>query len=108
MGQAQGRSSRIRAYVASQELRSSTWSTLDSHSGSSRCERTLSSAPTNSQGDAAISTNPVAPQFLATSGTGVETTLRPAARYSGVLVGLIKRVAPFKAKGMKVASQPAR
>jgi hypothetical protein len=37
----------------------------------------------------------------------VETTGRPAARYSGVLVGLMNRVASLRAKGSNATSHPA-
>ena len=40
--------------------------------------------------------------------SAVETTGRPPARYSGVLVGLMKRVASLMAKGISATSQPAR
>ncbi len=43
-----------------------------------------------------------------TSAIGVETTGTPAARNSGVLVGLMNRVASLSANGMKPTSQPAR
>ena len=56
--------------------------------------------------------NPINKTFTArinaTVGVGVDTTGSPAARNSGVLVGLMKRVLSFRAKGMKPASQPAR
>src|SRR5690606_4538507 len=48
------------------------------------------------------------PYGFMTSCIGVETTGTPAARYSGVLVGLIKRVDSFKAKGISATSQPDR
>ena len=38
----------------------------------------------------------------------VETTGLPAAMYSGVLVGLMNRVASFRANGSSATSQPAR
>jgi hypothetical protein len=38
----------------------------------------------------------------------VETTGRPAARYSGVFVGLMNRVASFRANGRIATSQPDR
>ena len=38
---------------------------------------------------------------------GVDTTGRPAARYSGVFVGLMKRVASFSANGISATSQRA-
>ena len=37
----------------------------------------------------------------------VETTGSPAARYSGVFVGLMKRVASLRANGSMAMSQPA-
>jgi len=37
----------------------------------------------------------------------VETTGLPAAKYSGVLVGLMKRVDSFLANGISATSQPA-
>src|SRR4051794_18228956 len=42
-----------------------------------------------------------------TSRMEVETTGLPAARYSGVFVGLMKRVASFLANGIRATSQPA-
>ena len=42
------------------------------------------------------------------SAMGVETTGRPAARYSGVLVGLMNSVASVSTKGMSATSQCAR
>lgn len=43
-----------------------------------------------------------------TSLIGVETTGLPAARYSGVLVGLMKRVESLIANGINATSQPER
>jgi hypothetical protein len=43
-----------------------------------------------------------------TSLMGVLTIGRSAAMYSSVLVGLMKRVASFRAKGSRHTSQPAR
>ena len=39
---------------------------------------------------------------------GVDTTGNPAARYSGVFVGLMNRVASFMAKGSIPTSQPPK
>ena len=39
--------------------------------------------------------------------TGVDTTGLPAARYSGVFVGLMNLVAAFMAKGIMATSHPA-
>ena len=56
----------------------------------------------------AIRTSPLSPYGRTTSRIDVETTGLPAARYSGVLVGLMKRVASLRANGSSATSQPAR
>ena len=55
--------------------------------------------------DANVTTSPYA---RTTSAIGVETTGFRAARYSGVFVGEIERVAAFSANGMIATSSPAR
>src|SRR5947209_3780483 len=60
----------------------------------------------NSSGLSAIATRPSSPYGSTTSVIGVETAGRPAARYSGVFVGLIKRVDSFRANGSSPRSQP--
>ncbi len=51
---------------------------------------------------------PLSPYGRTTSRIEVDTTGLPAARYSGVLVGLMKRVASLRANGSSATSQPAR
>ena len=55
----------------------------------------------------AICTAGKAPYCRTTSTIGVDTTGRPAARYSGVLVGLMNRVASLMANGISATSQLA-
>ena len=54
--------------------------------------KACSAASTNRAGSSATRTKPSRPYGSTTSVIEVETTGRPAARYSGVLVGLMKRV----------------
>ena len=68
--------------------------------------RMPSQAATNSAGVAAMGTTSA--YCCATSRTGVLTIGLPAARYSSVLVGLMKRVDALSAKGIMQTSQPAR
>jgi hypothetical protein len=52
-------------------------------------------------------TSPCWPYGRTTSRIDVDTIGLPAAMYSGVLVGLMKRVASLRAKGSSATSQPA-
>ena len=65
-------------------------------------------AATNPSGPSPISTIPATPNGRTTSRIEVDATGRPAARYSGVLVGLMYAVASLWAKGMMARSQPDR
>ena len=56
----------------------------------------------------ATSMKPLSPNIRTTSRTDVETTRRPAARYSGVFVGLMNRVESLCANGSSATSQPDR
>src|SRR3954463_12755236 len=67
-----------------------------------------SQAARNSSAVLPIFTKPRSPYGRTTSRIGVETTRRPADKYSGGLVGLIKRVESFMAKGRSPTSQPAK
>jgi len=69
---------------------------------------TRSTEATKSFGSFATSTSPALAYGSITSAIPVETTGRPAARYSGVLVGLMKRVDSLRANGSSATSQPAR
>ena len=66
-----------------------------------------SAATTKSSGESAMCTTPLSPYGRTTSRIEVDTTGLPAARYSGVLVGLMKRVASLRANGSSATSQPA-
>ena len=56
---------------------------------------------------AAILTRPDSPYGRTTSRIGVETTGRPAAKYSGVFVGLMNCVDSLIANGIIATSHPA-
>ena len=94
-------------HVAAQDCVARRRSTRASQDAPSRSSSVWIAAAT-ARGRSAIVTRPSCPQSATTSGTGVETTGTPAARNSGVLVGLMNRVASFKAKGMNPACQCAR
>ena len=64
-------------------------------------------ASTKSSGVSAMRASRSSPYGRTTSGIDVDTTGLPAARYSGVFVGLMKRVASLRAKGSIATSQPA-
>ena len=99
----------IRWKVSSHDRAPSAWSTSFSHSPWIRdSARAWSQAATNSTWVEATFTASRSPKWRTTSMIGVETTGRPAARYSGVLVGLMKRVDSLMAKGIKATSQPDR
>ncbi len=98
---------RISSQVRSQEISASRPSTARSHSACG-LPRARANASAKAGGPSAMSTGPASPQSRTTSRTGVDTTGKPAARNSGVLVGLMKRVLSLRAKGMKPASQPDR
>src|SRR5687767_9828071 len=65
-------------------------------------------ASMKSSGPSAISTSSCSPYGRTTSRTEVDTTGRPAARYSGVLVGLMNFVESFFANGSSATSHPER
>ena len=62
-------------------------------------------ACTNDGASSAIRTSPRRRYGRMTSRIDVDTTGLPAARYSGVLVGLMKRVASLRANGRIATSQ---
>src|SRR5947207_1133147 len=62
----------------------------------------------NASALSAICTNPLAPYGCTTSVIDVETTGKRAARYSGVFVGLMYRVAELCANGSMPADQPLK
>ncbi len=89
----------ICAQVRSQKFPSRCASTAFSHRSWFFCMRRSKHTIASSAVDA-ISTRPMIPYGLTTSVIGVETTGQAAARNSGVLVGLMKRVDSFSAKGV--------
>src|SRR5687767_14860706 len=66
-----------------------------------------SHAVTKASGVEATATPSRSPYWRITSAIGVLTTGRPAARYSGVLVGLMNFVAALIANGIRATSHPA-
>ena len=96
--------------VASQLSVASMWSAASRHPV--ELPRAIASASVQAAmkpgRSAAIRTASVSPYWRITSRIAVETTGRPPARYSGVLVGLMKRVASLIAKGISATSQPDR
>src|SRR5687767_11915998 len=64
-------------------------------------------ARTNPATSSAMRARRRSPYGLTTSRIDVETTGLPAARYSGVLVGLMNRVDSLRANGSSATSQPA-
>src|ERR1044071_6743531 len=98
----------ISPQVLSQEVCARYSSTRRSQSAPRpRPSRADSTAATNSSGLSAMLTSPVSPYGRTTSRIEVETTGLPAARYSGVFVGLMNLVASLRAKSSKATSQPA-
>src|SRR5205085_9511770 len=99
-------SASIRSHVLCHELPARKRSTRSSQLASvPRSAR--SHAATKLGASPAISTKPSSPYGRTTSLIGVETTGLPAARYSGVFVGLMKRVASFWANRSRATSHPA-
>src|SRR2546423_361315 len=70
--------------------------------------RSCPTGRTTSSGESAISTSRCSPYGRTTSLIDVDTTGQPAARYSGVLVGLMNRVDSFFANGSMATSHPER
>src|ERR671932_147116 len=98
----------IEFQVRSQEICSRKVSTRSSHPDSLQSSFiAASAAATNSATVSAILTKRSCPYGRTTSRIEVDTTGLPAARYSGVLVGLMKRVDSLRAKGNKATSHPA-
>ena len=62
---------------------------------------------TKRSGVSAMCARPMSPYVRTTSAMGVETTGLPAARYSGVFVGLMYWVAALSANGIIATSHPA-
>src|SRR6185369_9995547 len=98
----------ISLYVLSHDVADKNASTRESQYSESPTRSILFAAAINSSAVDAISTSFISPYGLTTSRIGVEITGFPAARYSGVFVGLIKRVDSFSANGINAMSQPAR
>src|SRR5687768_9384861 len=95
-------------HVLSQEPVERRWLTLISHRSSLLTVSERSKAAANPSASLAIETSPSSPYGRTTSATGDETIRIPAARNSGVLVGLINRVASLIANGIIPACHPAR
>src|SRR5215213_3054253 len=98
----------ICAQVLSHEMFSRNASTFLSHSEPSDLGRSFSAARINSSAVSVISTSFRSPYGRTTSLIEVEMTGLPAARYSGVLVGLMKRVDSLRANSNSAISQPAK
>src|SRR6185295_7769626 len=98
----------ISAQVLSQEMVSRNASTLFNHSEFPVSVSSYSAAAINSSAVSAISTSFNSPYGLTTSRIEVEIVGLPAAKYSGVLVGLMKRVDSLRANNRSAMSQPAR
>src|SRR5919202_2312090 len=97
----------MRCHVRSHDMLCSRASTLSSRSlpSSHMAART---AATKASVVSAMCTNPCCPYGLTTSWIDVDTTDLPTAKYSGILVGLMKRVAALWANGKRATSQPER
>src|SRR6185295_6795984 len=98
----------ISAQVLSQEMFSRNASTLFNHSVFPVSVSSFSAAAIKSSAVSAISTSFNSPYGLTTSRIEVEIVGLPAAKYSGVFVGLMKRVDSFRANNRSAMSQPAR
>src|SRR3954454_20596942 len=99
----------MRRQILSQLAAASRLSTSPGQRSGSWATRSASSiAAANADGLAAIQTAFTWPYCGSTSTMGGETTGGPAAKYSGVLVGLMNRVASLRAKGIRATSQPER
>src|SRR5205807_6925679 len=101
------------AQVWSQDVRASILSTESSQEllvrAAPACSaRQASTAAMKSTTPLAIRTRPRSPYGRTTSWIGVDTTGLPAARYSGVFVGLMNFVEAFCANGNIATSQLAR
>src|ERR687889_580407 len=90
----------IEDQVLSHEPAARCLSTRASHGSFGRDKR-ASALRATSSAVLAISTRPLSPYGRTTSVIAVETTGTPAARNSGVLVGLMNLVASLRAKFMK-------
>ena len=99
----------MRVQDLSHEVSDKNESTRLIHAGTPDFLFKLSSiAAMNSAGVSAMRTRFISPYGLTTSRIEVETTGLPAAKYSGVFVGLINLVASLRANGIRATSHPAR
>src|SRR3954447_410685 len=103
---------RVTWFHMSAQVRSQDRFDRNASGGARRADRSEASASSiaseNSPAVSAIHARPSRPYGCTTSRIDVDTTGLPAARYSGVFVGEMKRVESLRANGRIATSQPAR